>query len=442
MTEKVIWKDGMFICSQHFQQQDRYHESSLQQQHNLQPFYNWGVMHCQVDESALKLNKILIRKLTGVFPNGTCFSIPDKDSVPDPINVPKNYHNKFIYLGLPLSDRCNLNDEAVKRNVHTKYYSAEVECEDINSYSPEKQTITIGRLNLNLFLENDYLDRVAFIPILKILNANDGIYFDENYIFPCLRVISSNILLGYINKILGLLNSYVRSNSLLIDEGKQGEQLNKVKDLIVLQIISKFKYLFTLMSDDKFLTPYILFQSIVDLVGSLIIFTQNSSLKITEIKFNYNDLSGSFMPLLEVLDNIFKELAVHIAMHINFALEENEIYIASLSNLPSLKNTDFIIGIELKKNGSKEEQDGIIRSVKVASAIDIKRLVSLSVSGLIVNFMSTIPSYVSYNDKTLYFRINKEGDFWQQVIEHKDLALHLNPRITQIDKVHLWVMPQ
>jgi type VI secretion system protein ImpJ len=437
---KIAWKDGMFIYPHHFQQQDIYYDNLLKSYHTILPFYNWGILQLEIEESYLKLNKLIIRKCIGVFADGTAFSIPDKNDVPCTIEIPKDYNNKFIYLGLPIKDKYSLNSNPENTGKYAKYYLTEEEFNDVNSEVEDKKPILINKLNINLFLEENYLAPLTLIPIIKVIDASDGVLIDPDYISPCLRVNSSNILLGYIAKIFGLLSNYVTSNSQFMSEENASIKVNQIENLIITQTVNKFKYLFELMLKDKMLTPYLLFERIVSLIGSLSIFAKNQLSYACDIHYDHSNLFRSFEPLIKIVSLIFKELNEYAAIQITFKQEENGVYTAKLNSAQVLHDSEIIIGIELTSE-EKKEYDNIIKSLKIASIKEIKRLISLQVSGAGFYLINSLPPYISYNNRTLYFKLKQEGNFWSQILSDKDIALHLNYKVIPLSSVRLWIIP-
>jgi len=84
---RVIWSEGLFLQPQHFQQQDRYFERYIETRcHPLVP-YSWGFTEIEFERDFLKIGKVGLRRLTGVFPDGTPFRMPDDDPLPAPLDL-------------------------------------------------------------------------------------------------------------------------------------------------------------------------------------------------------------------------------------------------------------------------------------------------------------------------------------------------------------------
>ena len=68
---KIVWSEGMFLRTQHFQQQDRYVERLLRgRTENLRP-HPWGLSKQAIDRSLLTTGRFALAEASGVFPDGT-----------------------------------------------------------------------------------------------------------------------------------------------------------------------------------------------------------------------------------------------------------------------------------------------------------------------------------------------------------------------------------
>ena len=73
---RVIWKEGMFLQPQHFQQADRFIEGTMAAGWQYQnPFFH-GISDCAVDSAALPTAFSCLTSCSGIFPGWNLFSIP------------------------------------------------------------------------------------------------------------------------------------------------------------------------------------------------------------------------------------------------------------------------------------------------------------------------------------------------------------------------------
>src|SRR5262249_47789419 len=99
---KIVWSEGMFLRTQHFQQQDRYLERLVRgRTENLRP-HPWGVSSLVIDRSLLTTGRFALAEAVGVFQDGTPFAIPETADHPPPLELSENARNAVVYLTLPV----------------------------------------------------------------------------------------------------------------------------------------------------------------------------------------------------------------------------------------------------------------------------------------------------------------------------------------------------
>lgn len=84
MKNKVIWQEGLFALPQHFQQQQRHCEYLLTRRLDALGDFFWGFTELSINTELLAQGKIMIDRAAGCMPDGTVFSIPDQDLLPEP----------------------------------------------------------------------------------------------------------------------------------------------------------------------------------------------------------------------------------------------------------------------------------------------------------------------------------------------------------------------
>src|SRR3954466_1290327 len=99
---RVIWSEGLFLQPQHFQQQDRYFEQYIETPVLSLVSYAWGFAEIEIERVFLKIGKIGLRRLAGVFPDGTPFRMPDNDPLPAPIDIGPDVRDQRLHIAVPL----------------------------------------------------------------------------------------------------------------------------------------------------------------------------------------------------------------------------------------------------------------------------------------------------------------------------------------------------
>ncbi|MGL5045459.1 MAG: type VI secretion system baseplate subunit TssK, partial [Plesiomonas sp.] len=101
---KVIWREGLFIKPQHFQQQQRHTDHILHARFSALSDYFYGLQSLTLNEEYLGFGRIALVSARGVMPDGTVFHLPADDVLPSPLEITDvSVANQKVYLTLPLS---------------------------------------------------------------------------------------------------------------------------------------------------------------------------------------------------------------------------------------------------------------------------------------------------------------------------------------------------
>src|SRR6187401_2059470 len=121
---RVIWSEGLFLQPQHFQQQERYFERYVETRCRPLDPHGWGFTEIEFERDFLSIGKAGLRRVAGVFPDGTPFRMPDDDPLPKASDIGPDVRDQVLYLAVPLrrsgeleADRDAGADELVRHDV-------------------------------------------------------------------------------------------------------------------------------------------------------------------------------------------------------------------------------------------------------------------------------------------------------------------------------------
>ena len=75
-TNRVVWQEGMFLRTQHFQQQDRWTEQLVRGRVQAIRPHPWGLVDYALDRDLLGTGRFALASAAGVFEDGTPFALP------------------------------------------------------------------------------------------------------------------------------------------------------------------------------------------------------------------------------------------------------------------------------------------------------------------------------------------------------------------------------
>lgn len=268
---RVIWSDGLFLQPQHFQQQDRAFERYVESRcHALTPF-SWGFTEIEFETDLLRIGKIGLRRLAGVFPDGTPFRMPDDDPLPPAIEVGSDVRSERLFLAVPLRRPGEV--EAVRGGSTdglVRYDVREEQARSIVSGDADAATVEVGALRCRLVLESEATEAYARIPLANIVEcrADRQVVLDDQFMPTVLTAGASPRLSLLMTEVLGLFRQ--RGDALGGRAAASSRSSSaELGDFLMLQIVNRYEPLFAHLVDTQVIHPEALYQIWVSAAGEL-----------------------------------------------------------------------------------------------------------------------------------------------------------------------------
>ena len=151
-SNRVVWQEGMFLRTQHFQQQDRWTEQLVRGARAALRPHPWGLIDYALDRDLLATGRFAVASASGMFEDGTPFVLPGEADHPPPLDVPDSARNALVYLALPIRQAGGV--EVSDDRSEGRYGAHAFEAYDTQSASPIPAELQVGRLRLRYMLES------------------------------------------------------------------------------------------------------------------------------------------------------------------------------------------------------------------------------------------------------------------------------------------------
>ncbi|NMM37722.1 MAG: type VI secretion system baseplate subunit TssK, partial [Glaciimonas sp.] len=326
-TNKVLWGEGLFLRPQHFQRQDRYHESRLHQTANALHPYAWGVNKIQIDQDALANNSLRLLDMSVIFQDGEIYKAPGDDDLPDAVNltdIPQSQQTITYYAALPSLKGFGGNfSSSANANKSTRYAQANRETPDLFTEAA-KAEMTYLKKAVRLVSELDPRDSFVCFPLVRLRRAStSGFELDPNFIPPSLSISSAPILFLKLRRLMDALQAKVnalyghhREPSKNVVEFRSGD----ISSFWLLHTTSSAYANLTHYLNNPLLHPERLYEQLLALTGALMTFSKTYTL---------SDLPGYQHqdpgPCFAKLDIIIRELLDTVISSRYFAIALSEL---------------------------------------------------------------------------------------------------------------------
>jgi type VI secretion system protein ImpJ len=423
---KVVWTEGLFLQPQHLQQQERYFERLIRHSTaGLRPF-SWGLTQFEVDSDLLTLGKFAVRRLAGVLPDGTPFSIPDDVDHPTPFDIPEATRNAVISIVLPARQPGSV-ETAPPELVETiaRFATAELETIDTNAGYQGSAVVPIGKLRLRYALEGTWSGHVT-IGLARIIEVRSdrSVLLDDNYIPPVLSSGASTVLASFLTRVHGLLHNRAEALAGRMSEtGVRGAA--EISDYLLLQLCNRFEPLFAhLEAIMRNLHPETFYQVAVSLAGELATFVAGGRRPPAFPAYKHEDLQATFAPVMAALREYLSMELPGMAVPIALQIRKFGIRVGPIADRALVTDATWVLAVKAQIPGDTLRRT-FPNLVKIGPVEQIRELITVALPGIPVRALPVAPRQLPYYSGTTYFELDRSGPYWAALARSAGIAIHV-----------------
>ncbi|WP_323942602.1 type VI secretion system baseplate subunit TssK [Aeromonas caviae] len=436
---RVIWREGLFIKPQHFQQQQRHSDYALHARLSALSDYFYGLQSLAINEDYLGFGRIALVGAAGILPDGTVFNIPNDDVLPTPLEVTDaSVANQKVYLALPLSVS-GVNEVNQGGQVATRLQAHRHDVRDLHSEGGDVVSLEVGRVSLRLMLEREDRSAYASLAIARILDKrpDGGLVLDPNFM-PCsISVSAIPTLKRFLGESAGLVAERARSLSLRIAApGQQG--VADVAEFMMLQLLNRAQPQLSHLARLGTLHPERLHESLVQLCGELMTFTDESRLPPEFPAYRHDDQQVSFEPVMLALRQALSTVLSPRAVSIQLRKHQYGIMVAMVNESELMQSADFVLAVRARMP-QEQLRKQLLQQTKVASSDKIRELISLQLPGIPLLPLPVAPRQLPYHAGYSYFQLDRQSPAWQMLAVGNTLAFHIAGDFPELD-MQLWAI--
>ncbi|WP_095092973.1 type VI secretion system baseplate subunit TssK [Pseudomonas sp. Irchel 3A5] len=425
-NNRVVWSEGMFIGTQHFQQHDRYLENLIDARSRPLSAGAWGFSELLIDQGLLAQGKLAIISARGLLPDGTPFNIPQDDLAPSPLSIDDNLRDGLIYLALPLrrAGARDTVDEGEEPGA-ARYISQVREVRDDNAPFENRAPVAIGSRALRLLTAQDGLGDYAAIGMVRIKEkrADRALVLDDTYIPPVLDIAASALLSAFRSELLGLLHQ--RGEALagrVVASGAGGA--SEIADFMLLQLVNRAQPLIQHLTHLSPLHPERLFSELVSLAGEFATFSLAERRPAEYPPYQHDDLALSFTQVMHALREALSMLIDSKATPIPIVEKAYGIHVAMLADRSLIDSASFILVVRADVPG-ETLRGRFAQQSKVGSVEHIRDLVNLQLPGIGLLPLPVAPRQIPYHAGSTYYELDRGSEHWQQLMKSGGFAFHV-----------------
>jgi type VI secretion system protein ImpJ len=414
-TNRVVWSEGLYLRTQHFQQQDRHVEAMMRAALQAAPWQPHGFTRLELDRAALDAGQIAIRSARGLFPDGTPFSIPETTAPPPPMAVAAGASG-VTHLALPVEQTgAATMDPAHAEPSGTRYRGEIIEVRDTVRNGAEPAEVEIARLNLRFLGPNDATAGFVTLPVAHVegLRADGSVAIPDGDLPPALTIAALPWYAGFLQEVVTGLDRIAEAHGALVLGGAG----RSIENLLILELANTARPRFAHVLAQNLIHPCALFEDLVSLAGRMATYG-SSSRRLSEMPaYDHMDPTPAFSALADALRSLMlslrhvepKSRALPVAKH------SQNIWKVRIDNPEILKNSRIVLRI-----GSEMSEDMMrklfVDQATVGAADAFEMLWKSRLPGISLKPLHSQPREIPYDGERLCLELNQKSEHWAQLL--------------------------
>lgn len=421
---KPIWYQGMFMRPQHFQQQERYWETFINEHVSGQFGYGWGIRQLEIDPAALEVGRLHITQIAVTLPDGTPLSAPGGADLPPPRIFGGEATGKRVMLALPIR-RTDASEVSATDSVEheRRWRRLSVSLRDISREDEEYCEIQVGRLAPVLLLEDEVTGAYGSVPIARIKNVSEtALILDDNYLPP---VMNCNAHAGYrrtLSDIRAILHRRAETLVKQLDPST-ATGLSDMLDFLLLQMMNRHEAAFVHMMQLDHIQPERAFVATAELAAELTTFLPERRAEPPPI-YDHSDPGPGWRKLVRTITAAFSLIADRHGLELPLERQANGSHVATIHDRSLLEDARFILIV--RENAPREvDQVKIENRLKVGSVDTLREIVNLQLSGIPCKTIPVVPRGLPYYPNANYLEVDRTVPLWEEVRTSASLAIYI-----------------
>jgi type VI secretion system protein ImpJ len=446
-VKKVLWKDGLFVVPQHFQQSERYLADLSHQAVSALSPYRHGFYHYSIDPDALASGMLSVHAARGMMPDGTPFSIPHQEASPPVRSIEEHFgHHRSsldVSLALPLvqDGRGVLLDGPVR--METRYRPATVAVVD-EVYGRASEQIELAVPDFVVRFEGEALDGMTWMRIARVKRAGDGgLRLDEEFIPPLVRINASSPYMQLVESLLRSLHAKGAELRQGRRQGPAGFAEFTADELTVYGLLNTICTYVPLLDEAHARAahthPYRVHTVLTMLAGSLQTFVAGREIPPLPV-YDHDDIAAALTPLHRIIRGVLDADYSTRCVTLELCKSGAATYTCTVPDRSLLTDADLYIGVSAAAP-DEELMATARRVIKLGARDQLPRLTISATPGLPLVPVHTPPPDLAGKAGWVYLKLCKEGIHWEAILSSHAIAFTFPTRLTDLAVELLAVKP-
>lgn len=429
VRRKPVWSEGLLVSQHHFQAQDQYHERIVHERVSARRFA-WGITELEVDERLLQTGQFALRRLAAVWPDGLVVDCGGPSGDPPPAPRPFESYLRDdggsldVWVGIGQEGGTNVGP--LGSGGGSERFSRTTDSVSDFNEGGSPQDVEFAVPNLRFVFGTERRERLATLPIAQLVRTSEGkIALRDTFVPPVLNIAAAPFVVGGLRRVLGAMVARQR------EVASQRKQRSGAAIEFHFTDARRFWLLHTLNTSIPVLTHYLdvervhpeeVYLALSSLVGALGTFAADGDVTSAP-KFNYAELGDVFEHLFARVLALLSVDASPAYTEIPLERRPDGMFVGKIPE-PRLVSHEFFVAVQ------STMPEALVRErvpalLKIAGWKHISDVVRQARHGVRTEVEFYPSSSLPLKPGLCFFRVQREGQFWEEVAKSRTMALYV-----------------
>ncbi|MEL6997504.1 MAG: type VI secretion system baseplate subunit TssK [Paracoccaceae bacterium] len=424
-NSKVGWTEGLFLRPQHFQQQDRYHENTLNARVGLVTPYPWGVTSLEIDHDLAQQGKFAVRRAAGIMPDGMPFDIPDQSPLPEPLELSEKIANSVIGLSVPAIAKNSRELDFQDADSGSRYWRSNEPVIDSSAGTRSEEDIDIAHPRFVYEVLDGSKSGSTQIGLARVVEIQDKtIVFDNRFLPPAITTHAHAGFNGILDRVIGWIETKLEELSRYAADPTAGGGL-QYADYFMLQVLNREVPILRHMRHSQYVHPERLYTALLSLAGELSTFATQERLARSYDPYDHDDLVTTFHPILRDLQSALSARMERRAVRLELIERGTNAYVSPIRDRALFQHAAFIIEVSAGQ-ALQDIQEKFPALFKLGPSTKMQEIIHAQLPGVPLVYTATPPRQIRALSDHVYFRLDKNTPLWAEFSQAPAVGLHFS----------------
>lgn len=435
-ANRVLWSEGLFLRTQHFQQQDRHTEGLVRDSLQAGRLQTFGFRSLVLDGSMLDAGRVAVQSAAGILPDGTPFRIPETMDPPKPLAVTREFPAGAVQIALPLETPGGVGfDPAHAEPTGARYRGRFERVHDAVHGGADPEDIEIARPQPVLLAPGKPTDGYTAMPVagLQGLRSDGGVALSEAFLPPALVTETVPFYGQLLMEVATGLERIVEAHGKMVLGGPG----RSVENLLVLELANTALPRVSHMLRQGLFHPAELFMELSGLAGRMATYGSGSR-RLTELPaYDHMDPGPAFGALADTLRSLIlslryvepKSRALPVMRH------ATNVWKVRIDSPDLLTQSRIVVRV-----GSELSDEALrrifVNQVTVGAADEFEALWKSRLPGIPLKPLHSQPREIPYDGDRLCLELDQHSEHWASLLNAPGFVIGVSgvlPSEPQVD---------